>query len=801
MIWSKRDERNNLSGLEEGLPEMKTITVNSRPPCRECRLAFINHNIHQYAPQFTAYLSRFGVMPRVFSDAGLPAMNAKNLQQFEMGVIKSKSSQKMFFQKLESLEKCREYSEDVAQKIKENEQKIVKIIEQSSSAYQPLISVIMPTYNRADIITESILSVLEQTYVNFELIICDDGSTDNTREVIERLKDARIAYLYQENQGAAAARNHALAHAYGALITYLDIDNSWHPEYLKLVVVNFSKYPGRSAMYFDYVDLHMDKDQVNHLESIRQPDFVHESLMRKPIIHLNTFAHKRELYDVFGGFDERLKRRQDYDVTMVYTWLRDPVHVELIVSVCQRNDLLSQINWTCRRDMSCISIISRKIENFFSRGLPVVSSLPVKKVTIIIWDICRNHFSKAFSVAEALSARYEVELISFDFFDEGVFKPLEDAHPGFETKYFKGSNFPDFFEELQSAVNAITGDIMYVVKPRLPSLGLALLANYQRSIPFILEINDLETVVNSPEEQDKQEKVRFEDFDLSYNELLNPYSNLWSQLLDPIAQQVPVLVTHNKCLDERYGNGTLYMRNLKDERVYDPDLYNRDRIREDLGFNKDDRVIVFGGLLRKHKGIYELVELVERLGDVRYKLLFVGSRPTPDQVHLLEEFKETITVLPPHNREGMARINFAADLVILWLNPDVAASHYQMPYKLTDALAMKTPIIANDISDLGELGRQGYLKIVRFGDWQGMIRTIDALFADPVQTKQMCEAARRLYLRQFSFNAGISCFELAAYRALQHSCKSYPVANYFAEQFNRFYQLVAKTEADYVSRN
>src|SRR5690606_3056871 len=134
---------------------------------------------------------------------------------------------------------------------------------------------------------------------------------------------------------------------------------------------------------------------------------------------------------------------------------------------------------------------------------------------------------------------------------------------------------------------------------------------------------------------------------------------------------------------------------------------------------------LFGGLLRKHKGIYELVDLVERLGDPRYKLLFVGSRVTPDQKKLMDRFGDRVRVLPPQDRESMARIDLAADLVILWLDPDVPASAYQMPYKATDAFAMGTSIIANGISDLGDLGRQGYLRTVSFGDWERMVTVIN----------------------------------------------------------------------------
>ena len=795
IILDGSDEGHSTKGPELSLTK-KTSAMNASRLRAVC--PSINRKIHEYEQRFATFLSSFGNLPRVFLSTEAQAIRTTGIHEAREGA-EARENSRIFQQKLKSLEKSPDYSLDFAKNLKENEQNIVNVLEERLSKYQPLISVIMPNYNRADIITESILSVLEQSYVHFELIICDDGSTDNSREVIESLKDARIRYLYQENRGAAAARNYALTYASGELITYLDTDNYWHPEYLNLVVAHFSRYPGRSAMYFDYIDFHVDKNYVIHIKSTGRPDFVHESLIRKPFIDLNTFAHKRELYDLFGGFDETLTRRQDYDVMLKYTWLRDPLHIKLMVGLYQRNDLLKQITQTCGKDMRCVPIINRKIDRYFNYGLPVVQSLPIKKVTVIICDSCLSQCSHAFTVAEALARKYDVELIAFDFSDEGVFDALKDVNRGFEIKYFNGSNFPDFFETLKAVVDMVTGDIVYVVKPCLPSLGPALIVNYQRGIPFILEINELETVrESSPKEQDEYQEKCLENLELCNKDLLNPYSGLWSQLLDPMSKQIPVLVTHNKRLDEHLGNSTICIPNLKDERIYNPGLYDCDRIREELGFKGEDRIILFSGLLRNHKDIYELVELVERLGDTRYKLLFVGSKSSPDQTQLLERFKEIITVLPSQDQEGMARINYAADLVILWLNPEVAAGHLQMPYKAIEAMAMKTPLITNDISDLGDLGRQGCLKIVPFGDWQGMISTIDDLFTDPVQTKQMCDAARRSYLRQFSYNAGITCFELATYRAVHHGCESYPVANYFARHINRFYQVVAKTEDDYL---
>ena len=98
-----------------------------------------------------------------------------------------------------------------------------------------LVSIIMPSYNTAKYIEESIKSVLAQTYMNWELLIVDDCSTDNTDEIVQPfLSDKRVKYLKNEkNSGAAISRNRALREAKGKWIAFLDSDDLWMPEKLE----------------------------------------------------------------------------------------------------------------------------------------------------------------------------------------------------------------------------------------------------------------------------------------------------------------------------------------------------------------------------------------------------------------------------------------------------------------------------------------------------------------------------------------------------------------------------------------
>jgi len=100
---------------------------------------------------------------------------------------------------------------------------------------QPLVSVIMPAYNSERYIADSIQSVLDQTYSNWELLVVDDGSTDKTADVVRQFAahDSRVKYFFQQNGHQAKARNTAIAHASGTLLAFLDSDDLWLPEKLE----------------------------------------------------------------------------------------------------------------------------------------------------------------------------------------------------------------------------------------------------------------------------------------------------------------------------------------------------------------------------------------------------------------------------------------------------------------------------------------------------------------------------------------------------------------------------------------
>ena len=186
-------------------------------------------------------------------------------------------------------------------------------------------SIVMPTWNRSQTLGRAIASVIAQSYEDWELIVCDDGSTDGTEEYVRErfasyLASGKIRYLRLEHRGVSAARNAGLRAAHGRWIAYLDSDNTWHPHYLLLTAAGYASARHRRTAYA-CVHVH---DAAHQREFIRSQQFDWSRLLSRNFIDLNVFSHHRDLYEQLGGFDESLTRLVDWDLILRYTQLYEP---------------------------------------------------------------------------------------------------------------------------------------------------------------------------------------------------------------------------------------------------------------------------------------------------------------------------------------------------------------------------------------------------------------------------------------------------------------------------------------------
>lgn len=179
------------------------------------------------------------------------------------------------------------------------------------------VSVVMPAWNRQHLVERALRSVCLQSETRWECLVADDGSEDDTAAVVEAIahEEPRIRLIRLEHHGAAAARNVALRQARGDVIAYLDSDNTYHPGYLAQVVAAFD---GDADLMCCYAGQRV-VGEGERPDWVRQNDFDWQRLLQGNFIDLNVFAHRRQVWEMLGGFDDSLRRLHDWDLILRYT--------------------------------------------------------------------------------------------------------------------------------------------------------------------------------------------------------------------------------------------------------------------------------------------------------------------------------------------------------------------------------------------------------------------------------------------------------------------------------------------------
>jgi len=222
-----------------------------------------------------------------------------------------------------------------------------------STEIQPgLVSVIVPTYNRARLVRAAVQSILAQTYKNFEIVVVDDGSTDDTKSALDGI-DPRVRYIAQANAGAAAARNTAMARARGEFFAFLDSDDEWLPWKLEAEVALMRHHPDAALVWTDMSAIGLDGELVaerylrtyySAYDLVRIEEWMAPAAMPRKIaaiapagvagaplrkgelfpalflgnlVHTSTLLMRREVIARAGVFNVTMPCAEDYDL-----WLR-----------------------------------------------------------------------------------------------------------------------------------------------------------------------------------------------------------------------------------------------------------------------------------------------------------------------------------------------------------------------------------------------------------------------------------------------------------------------------------------------
>lgn len=278
----------------------------------------------------------------------------------------------------------------------------------------PEISVILPAYNRIHSLKKAIQSVLKQTYQDFELIIVDDGSTDETATYVQGIEDSRLTYIvHQVNKGAAAARNTGMRLARGSYIAFLDSDDSWVLDKLDKQLKFLKLQPETIGGCVSYYHLQFAKKSIIRKISI-EADFYQQSLKGCNLSPGSTLLFKKDCLSEVGYQDETLKRFEDWEwqirFSKLYQWQMLPevlagVKAGHIVDFDTAKQALEQLSELTKNlpiqdkkiikmaisyELFYAALKNRLFKAAFNAIAASLLSMPVLYIKLIIYTMCRK---------------------------------------------------------------------------------------------------------------------------------------------------------------------------------------------------------------------------------------------------------------------------------------------------------------------------------------------------------------------------------------------------------------------------
>ncbi len=357
------------------------------------------------------------------------------------------------------------------------------------------------------------------------------------------------------------------------------------------------------------------------------------------------------------------------------------------------------------------------------------------KVAVLAWDIGHNPLGRAYVLADLVRRRFDVEIWGAQFprYGSRIWAPLR--HAAIPVHGFAGESFPAHLAAMEAAAARIDADAIWVSKPRLPSYALGMLATEVANRPLVLDVDDDELAFFGRDQRDST----------------LPFGETWTRACEPLIGAADQLTVSNDAIQARVGG--LIVPHARDETTFDPQRYDRDEVRRRLGIDPSDRVLLFGGTARAHKGVVEVLQALERLDDPRYRFATFATGELDDLRKQLGPLERWLLPIPYPRFDELAAIVGAADLACVLQDPDPdnAVSRSQMPAKVTDALAMAVPCLVSPVPPLRPLIDAGVLQV--FGGDTALEDQITAIFTHYDDAVDRARQGREVFLEAYSYAA------------------------------------------------
>lgn len=331
----------------------------------------------------------------------------------------------------------------------------------------------------------------------------------------------------------------------------------------------------------------------------------------------------------------------------------------------------------------------------------------IQKISILAPDLSGGGGTRAYLLGQVLQQlNYDVKVFGFLFGQTLYPLPPENL----PVCWVQGGNYPQFLNSARNLLKEIDGEIIYAVKPRPTSFGIALFKQLRTHKPIILDIDDWELSWFGEGKWRYRPTIKNLVTDLLKpdGQLRFPDHWLYLQWMEKLISRANAVTVDTQFLKHLFG-GT-YLPNGKDTDLFDPSRFNPEASRAKYGLS-EYRVLMFPGTARPHKGIEDVLLALEQLNQPDLRLVLVGGREIGDGYieKLMDIGKRWIIRLPSTPIDQMPEIVSAAHIVVVPQRDRITA-HAQFPIKLTDGMAMAKPIISTKVGDIPEiLADTGYL--------------------------------------------------------------------------------------------
>ena len=362
------------------------------------------------------------------------------------------------------------------------------------------------------------------------------------------------------------------------------------------------------------------------------------------------------------------------------------------------------------------------------------------RVAVVGWCLAHNPVGRAMILADLAKSYGPCEIVGpiFPSYGDDLWPPLREGARDIDIHGFVAPSFAAFMEGAIRLVSARPAEVAWVSKPRLPGLLIGFLYKLIHGSSLVLDIDDDELAFVRADNA-----LSFDEFlqDHAQSDWRDPHGKRWTQLAIALASAADAITVCNPVLQKRFG-GTV-IRHARDAQQFDAARAKRDQVRLEFGFAPDDKVVLFLGTPRRHKGVLEVAQALRTLGDTRAVFAIIGTVLDNEMRKEIESFEGVrIRLFPDQPYARLAEMNAMADVVCVLQDPADPISQSQTPAKLTDAIATGTEVLATAVPPMLDLMEGGRVAAVRDG------KLADALRAALSGHDEAAAEERRAFFRR-----------------------------------------------------